>query len=284
MPITNTPIRYPGGKTKLFPYVSDIFKSNNIIDGHYAEPYAGGAGLAISLLVNGVARYLHLNDLDYSIYSFWHTVLYDTDGICKYIENVNINMKEWKKQREIQLNKHDYGTFELGLSTLFLNRTNRSGIIKGGVIGGKNQTGKYKIDARFNKNDLIRKIRLIAFYKSKIQLHNCDAIEFINKQLPELPSNTLINLDPPYYVKGQGLYQNYYDHSDHENISNIVENIKQYWIITYDNVEKIKEMYKKYNPIEFKLNYSVQKVYKGKEVLIADPKLILPDLNILLAA
>lgn len=284
MPRTHTPLRYPGGKTKLFPYVSEIFKCNYIVDGHYVEPYAGGAGLAISLLVNGLARYLYLNDLDYSIYAFWHSVLYETDNICKYIKDVDINMREWEKQKEIQLNKNSHDTFKLGVSTLFLNRTNRSGILKGGVIGGKKQTGNYKIDARFNKKDLIRKIRLIAFYKSKIKLYNCDAIEFIHTQIPKLPSNTIINLDPPYYLKGQGLYQNYYEHSDHEKICKAIEEIKQYWIITYDNVEPIKELYKKYMPIEFKLNYSARKVYRGKEVLIADPKLTLPDLNILLAA
>ena len=284
MPRTHTPLRYPGGKTKLFPYVSAIFKKNNIVNGHYVEPYAGGAGLAISLLVNGNVRYLHLNDLDYSIYSFWHSVLYDTDKICKYIEKVDIGINEWEKQKEIQLNKNKHSTLEVGISTLFLNRTNRSGIIKGGMIGGKKQEGNYKIDARFNKVDIIRKIKLIAFYKSKISLHNLDAINFLEGHVASLPSNTLLNLDPPYYVKGQGLYQNYYDHSDHENISDIISKVKQNWIITYDNVDEIKKLYQNYNIIEYKLNYSVQKVYKGKEVLIADPRLKLPDLNILLVA
>lgn len=281
MPITHTPLRYPGGKTRLFPYVSEIFRCNNIINGHYVEPYAGGAGLAISLLISAEVRYLHLNDLDYSIYSLWHSILYNSKKLCAYIESVDICMNEWEKQKEIQKNKKKHTELEVGISTLFLNRTNRSGILKGGVIGGKEQTGNYKIDARFNKNDLIRKVKLIAFYKSKISLHNLDAVKFIKEEVSNLPLNTLVNLDPPYYNKGQALYQNFYEHSDHINISKIMSSLEQYWIVTYDNVEPIRELYKAYSPIEYSLSYSVQKNYRGKEVLIADPRLILPDTEIL---
>lgn len=284
MPITHTPLRYPGGKTRLFPYVSELCRFNNIIDGHYVEPYAGGAGLAISLLVNAEVRYLHLNDLDYSIYALWHSILHNSEALCNYIESVDITMDEWKKQKEIQKNKHKHDEITLGISTLFLNRTNRSGILKGGVIGGNKQSGNYKIDARFNKKDLIRKIKLIAFYKSKINLHNLDAVDFLKEEVSNLPLNTLVNLDPPYYVKGQALYQNYYEHSDHVNISKIMKDLKQYWIITYDNVAPIKELYESYSPIEYSLSYSVQKTYKGKEVLIADPRLLLPNVKILDAA
>lgn len=167
MPTTHTPLRYPGGKTRLAPYVTGIFTENSLVDGHYVEPYAGGAGLAVSLLVNGYARYIHLNDIDPSIFAVWHSIVNETEAFCKYIHDVNINLEEWHKQKQIQEGKKTVDLLTLGISTLFLNRTNRSGIISGGVIGGKKQNGNYKIGVRFNKKTLIKKIELIAFYKSR---------------------------------------------------------------------------------------------------------------------
>lgn len=283
MPATYTPLRYPGGKTRLTPYVTKIFKENSLIDGHYVEPYAGGAGLAISLLINGHARYIHLNDISLPIYAFWHSVLHETEALCQYISNVKVDMSEWEKQKYIQQECKPSNLLSLGISTLFLNRTNRSGIISGGVIGGKDQKGNYKIDARFNKKALIKKIKLIAFYKSRISIYNEDAIDFLTLLPPTLPQKSLINLDPPYYVKGQSLYKNSYTHEDHKEIYNTVTRMKQFWIVTYDNVEQIKEIYSKFPFLEFKLSYSVQKKYRGKEILIADPRLTLPDGELLQA-
>lgn len=284
MPTTHTPLRYPGGKTRLAPYVTGIFSENSLVDGHYVEPYAGGAGLAVSLLVNGYARYIHLNDIDPSIFAVWHSIVNETEALCKYIHDVNINLEEWHKQKQIQEEKKSIDLLALGISTLFLNRTNRSGIISGGVIGGKKQNGNYKIGVRFNKKTLIKKIELIAFYKSRIRIYNSDALSFIKNIVPKLPQKSLVNLDPPYYVKGQALYQNFYTHADHKNISNAIPTLQQYWIITYDNVAPIRDLYAKFSIIEYKLSYSVQKKYQGKEILVVDPRLILPKQKLLLAA
>ena len=284
MPTTHTPLRYPGGKTRLAPYVTGIFSENSLVDGHYVEPYAGGAGLAVSLLVNGYARYIHLNDIDPSIFAVWHSIVNETEALCKYIHDVNINLEEWHKQKQIQEEKKMIDLLTLGISTLFLNRTNRSGIISGGVIGGKKQNGNYKIDVRFNKKTLIKKIELIAFYKSRIRIYNSDALSFIKNIVPKLPQKSLVNLDPPYYVKGQALYQNFYTHADHKNISNAIPTLQQYWIITYDNVAPIRDLYSKFSIIEYKLSYSVQRKYQGKEILVVDPRLILPKQKLLLAA
>lgn len=284
MPTTHTPLRYPGGKTRLAPYVTGIFTENSLVDGHYVEPYAGGAGLAVSLLVNGYARYIHLNDIDPSIFAVWHSIVNETEALCKYIHDVNISLEEWHKQKQIQEEKKSIDLLTLGISTLFLNRTNRSGIISGGIIGGKKQNGNYKIGVRFNKKTLIKKIELIAFYRSRIRIYNSDALSFIKNIVPKLPQKSLVNLDPPYYVKGQALYQNFYTHADHENISNAIPTLQQYWIITYDNVAPIRDLYSKFSIIEYKLSYSVQKRYQGKEILVADPRLILPKQELLLAA
>ncbi len=277
MPFTYTPLRYPGGKSRLTPYLIKILKLNQLLDGHYVEPYAGGAGLAISLLVKGYVRYVHLNDIDDSLYAFWYSVLNFTNELCDLIKKAAISVDEWKKQREIYLNRHKHDLLTVGFATLYLNRTNRSGILNAGIIGGKNQTGKYKIGARFNKETLIEKIKRIAFYKQRIRIYNQDACDFISEVSRVLPRNTLIYLDPPYYQKGQDLYTNFYSHEDHLSISFIVSSLNQYWMITYDNTPEIIKMYKKYRLFSYSLAYSAQKKYIGKEILIIDPRLTIPD-------
>jgi DNA adenine methylase len=270
-----TPLRYPGGKGRLSNFMREVIELNNLVGGEYAELYAGGAGIAISLLINEVVSHIHINDLDRSINSFWYSVLNHSEELCKRIWDTEITIEEWHRQRCIQ-DTREPDVMDLAFSTFFLNRTNRSGIINGGVIGGKQQLGKWKLNARFNKKDLVTRIEKIAANSSKISLYHQDAAEFITNFLPKLPSNTLVYLDPPYYVKGKGLYQNHYQHTDHEEISRLIGNIHQPWLVTYDNVSAIRELYLDYPQTTFGLQYSTQNRYCGTEVLITNHTMVLP--------
>ncbi|EJL6275271.1 DNA adenine methylase, partial [Vibrio cholerae] len=215
MPVTPSPLRYPGGKTAITPMVETIINNNGLKNGHYAEPYAGGAGLALSLLFKGVVSHIHLNDFDRSVWAFWHSILHETESFITLIENTNITIEEWHHQKAIQTKKLSVDTLTLGFSSFFLNRTNRSGIIdKAGVIGGLKQNSKYPLDCRFNKDNLIKKIRKIASYKDNIHLYNLDALDFIS-EIEKLDENVFYFIDPPYFVKGQSLYTNFYDSNDH---------------------------------------------------------------------
>jgi len=274
----NTPLRYPGGKGKLADFMKLVFEQNNLLDGHYVEPYAGGAGISFNLLFLEYVSCIHLNDLNRSVYAFWHSAVNNSDIFCKKIEKTKISMSEWYKQKEIQKKPQDYSMLELGFSTFFLNRTNRSGIINAGVIGGKKQDGKWKIDARFNKADLIKRIQKIAHYSHKIRLYNLDADDLIKNILPTLPEKTLVYLDPPYYIKGQGLYENHYFHNDHKRVANLVQKkIKQPWIVSYDNTEEIRSMYSKKRNIMYGINYSASVRYTGDEVMFFSKQLVVPN-------
>ena len=172
-----SPLRYPGGKNKLSSYVQQLIKYNNLEKCTYIEPYTGGGAVALRLLFDGVVDNIIINDFDRSIYAFWYSVLNYTDELCSLIEKTPVTMENWFKQRDIQKEKDNVDLLTLGFSTLFLNRTNRSGIIKAGVIGGLNQTGNYKIDCRFNKDNIIEKIKSIANFKEKITLYNLDTLK-----------------------------------------------------------------------------------------------------------
>lgn len=263
-----TPLRYPGGKGKLAPFIQEVFKFNNLSGGTYIEPYAGGAAVAISLLLNGYVENIILNDIDRKIYALWWSILNKTDDLCKIIHETPVNIKNWKIQRVICQNQDDYNLLEAGFSTFFMNRTNRSGILFGGVIGGNKQDGKYKIDARYNKKNLIQRIETIAKHKKKIKIYNEDALFFIKRLMPKINSKTLIYFDPPYYKKGKLLYHNFFKERDHIELSKFIRSIETPWIVTYDNTQEITKQYAGEHFAEFDISYYAHLTRpKGREVL-----------------
>lgn len=267
-----SPLRYPGGKNKLSRFISAICEQNEI-DGHYVEPYAGGAAVALHLLLTNKVKHITINDFDVAIFAFWHSVLYETDKLCSLIEEHPINLSTWKRCRKVLATKHDDSNLlELGYSTLFLNRTNYSGVLNAGVIGGKEQKGKYKIDCRFNRMEIIKKIRVIAERKSDITLENLDALELIKKVRKD--RNTLFYFDPPYYLKGPSLYLNYYKHEDHQKVSREIQKIKRArWIVSYDDTPQISELYENLPTIRYSFSHTVNKAREGLESIFVDPHL-----------
>lgn len=273
----HTPLRYPGGKGRLSNFMHQVIERNGLLGGEYAELYAGGAGIAISLLANRIVSRIHINDLNPSIFSFWHSALYHTDELCHMIATTPVTMEQWYKQKAVQQQELIAPSLELGFSTFFLNRTNRSGIISAGVIGGKEQLGQWKLDARYNREDLIPRIKLIGALRDQISLYNEDAASFITNTLPAICHKALVYLDPPYYKKGKALYQNHYVHDDHAKIANSVAKVTQPWLMTYDNVDEISTLYADYPSSNFSLSYSAHNRYKATELLIWKPDLDLPD-------
>lgn len=267
-----TPLRYPGGKGKFSPFVKDLMAENNLT-GDYLEPYAGGAGVALDLLFNNYCKNIHINDLDIAIFNFWISVTEDTECFLRLLHDTPVTIEEWFKQKDILENPDDHSQISHGFATFFLNRTNRSGILKGGVIGGKNQTGKYQLDARYNKKDLTKRIEKIGEYCNRIKVYNIDALELLGQVDNLLPENSLIYLDPPYYVKGQGLYRNFYIHDDHVKIRKALDKISSKWIVSYDNCSEIKEIYDGYYQEDYELNYSAYYKTKGSEVMIYSDKI-----------
>ena len=262
-----SPLRYPGGKYKLYPYVSKLVEENNCTT--YIEPFCGGAAIALGLLFDGIVKNIIINDYDYTIYCFWDSILHRTDEFVQMIENTDVTLEEWHTQKLIRENIEEYDRLQIGFSTFFLNRTNRSGIIdKAGPIGGLQQSGDYPIDCRFNKSRLIEQIQKIAARRDHIEIYNMEALDFIEEIILK-KRKAFIFFDPPYYGKGPGLYTNFYTHGDHVNLANtILKKLKnRRWIVTYDNVNQIKAMYAKAASIEFKLQYTLQSKKSGSEVM-----------------
>jgi len=270
MPKTYSPLRYPGGKSKLYDLVQPIISHNLYgADRTYIEPFAGGAGLALKLLHQGDIDCLVLNDIDYHIYCFWITCLHSADVICDQITSCNVNMETWRMQKEIYQNPTQYSEPEVAFSTFFLNRCNVSGIISGGPIGGHNQTGNYGLDARFNREDLVQKISWIYEKRNSINFYNLDASDFMREQLPQYGiENTILNIDPPYIKKGPLLYRNSFSFEEHSALAKVIGALDYKWIVTYDECDTIYNLYSDFRKEIVTLNYSVGHAKSGRELLM----------------
>lgn len=274
-----SPLRYPGGKAPFAAFIAAVMRENKLVGGHYLEPYAGGAGVALELLLHGYASHIHINDADPAIHAFWLAVTKHSEELLALLESTPITMDEWFHWRLVLREESKASLVEKGFATLFLNRTNRSGILKAGVIGGKNQVGNYKLDARFKKNVVAARIEAIAQRSSDISVYCEDSFQLLSRCSDFLPVQSLIYLDPPYYVKGKGLYRNYYEHDDHVAIAKKIQqkSFKWPWVVSYDNVEEICAMYQMSQSLSYGLNYTAQRRYVGNEVMFFSRNIAVPD-------
>jgi DNA adenine methylase len=274
-----SPLRYPGGKAKLLPYFTEVVKANGLYKSTYCEPYAGGAGLALKLLSTGFVERLSLNDVDESIFAFWKSVLDQPDEFCRLIENAAMTIDEWHRQQEIWRGRDVDNPLQLGFAAFYLNRTNRSGIIEGaGPIGGYSQSGKWKLDVRLNREAQIGYVQALKAFRSRITVTNEDALDFVAYAFEH--RETFCYLDPPYYVKGSKLYRNFYRHDDHVEVLNLLrENRNARWVVSYDDVPQIREIYSEFDPISYSLSYSAGASATGREVIFFSDALVAPTVK-----
>lgn len=272
-----SPLRYPGGKGKLAPFMGLMIKKMNIQGGTYIEPFAGGAGVALMLLMEGHVDNIVINDYDKAIYSVWRAIVNEPENLVDRIMQTPVNIDEWKKQKEIYMVQNRKYSLDLAFATFFLNRTNRSGILKGGPIGGFEQNGNYGIDARYNADKLVERIRAIAEYKKHIKVYNKEIVSFIVNVLPDYGQNSLTYFDPPYFNKGPELYKNFFDKEDHAKIAQLIlDRVSGNWIITYDDTPEIIELYGQQCIRRYDLNYSVANTGKSSEVIVFNDEYYCP--------
>lgn len=271
-----SPLRYPGGKTRLLGFFRQLIRANELRDVTYIEPYAGGAGAALGLLISGQVENIVINDFDPAISAFWRAVVGDHSSFSEMIKSVPLTVDEWQKQKKIYRSPKDHDDLTFGFATFYLNRTNRSGVLNAGPIGGQDQSGNYKIGARFNRESLLERVRLIGLYRSRIEVTSDDGIDIVSRYVQE--PNSLIYADPPYFVKGSSLYLNSFGDKEHRSLATCLNNESGgNWVLTYDDVPQVAEFYSERRRINFSLNYSVHTAKKAEEVLVFSDSLVVPS-------
>ena len=260
-----SPLRYPGGKHKITPLIEFLIRKSQRCH-TYVEPFAGGAGVALDLLLSGVVENIIINDSDRAISSFWKAALNETDSFVDKIMSVDLSLSEWKRQRSIYMNSRHY-SFDYGFAAFYLNRTNHSGILASGPIGGREQS-EWTLEARFNRKGLADRIKLIGLRREDISVYNRDVLSFMRNQLSKCGREAFVYYDPPYYQKGRVLYKNYFTHKLHQSLKNAVLADKCHpWVVSYDDVEDIRKIYCHVPCRSFALNYSLANKGKGREVM-----------------
>lgn len=274
-----SPLRYPGGKQCLAPFVRALIEYNDMKGCIYAEPYAGGAGVALRLLMDGIVSRIILNDKCAMLVAFWRSLFWSTDKLLRMVEDTPVTIETWHNTREITQFPTKFSDVEVAFALFFQNRTNFSGVIDGGVIGGKNQTGKYKLDARYPKARLISLMERVSSFRDNVDVYNLDAITFMKSELLPLGNSCLTYCDPPYYEKGQALYLNAYLPKDHALVADFLQSYSatMSWMVSYDNAPEIVQIYDKSKLFSFDLPYSARRVRKGKELLALCDSLKIPS-------
>jgi DNA adenine methylase len=271
-----SPLRYPGGKWRFTPFFVEFLSQNFKSPPLYIEPYAGGASLALSLLFDGRVSGIWLNDLDVAIHACWHSILHECERFCEELENTPVTLNEWHKQKNLYAKREAGDMFTLGFATFFLNRTNHSGILNGGVIGGKEQRGEWKLGARYNRPELIRRVQRIAENKKRIKLTCLDAGTLIRTL--RRASNCLVYLDPPYVTAGKALYMNAYRKEDHVSVRDAVHGLKRKWIVSYDDVPLVRKLYRINRCRHLELLHTAREAKTGSEVLFFSDDCIIPKI------
>jgi DNA adenine methylase len=273
----NSPLRYPGGKAKLADFIKAMFRANDLLDGVYLEPYAGGASVALTLLFEECVSEVYINDLDRAVFAFWHSVIHEPERLCRLVRDARVTPNEWARQRRVY-RATTASLLDLGFAAFFLNRTNRSGIIgSAGMIGGARQRGRWKLDARYNGPELAERIGRVARYRDRIRIFNLDAIDFLLHCARLGLVRALAYLDPPYYGKGRRrLYANYYDDVAHAEIAKLLPDLPFPWVVSYDDAPQIRRLYRGYRRTSYSLRYTAAQCRSGAEVIFVSAGLVVP--------
>lgn len=272
-----SPLRYPGGKGRIGPWLAKVIDHNQLKGGCYVEPYAGGAGAALYLLLHGHVDRLILNDADPAVFLFWDTLVNHPQKLIEQVERHEPTMETRFFAKEVLKNSHLHKPEEVAFATFFLNRTSRSGILNGGVVGGKHQAGKYKLDARYKREDLLSRIEMISQHAEKIEVYGEDAIDLLKRIAPQLPSKSLIYMDPPYYLKGSLLYRNCYGHDDHVALAEAIKALNCPLLISYDNADEIREIFQELEATLFSFTYSTHLSRPLASEVLFSKNIILPS-------
>ncbi|ARH92307.1 DNA adenine methylase [Streptomyces sp. MOE7] len=274
-----SPLRYPGGKARLAPYIGHLMVRQRPRPRSYAEAFAGGAGAALRLLLDEEVDHIYINDLDPGVAALWRCIFHHTEDLAVMVESEEVSIDAWHRHSEIYRAPQGRADIELGFSTFFLNRCNRSGILRARPIGGLDQSGEWKIDARFNREALAQRIRNLGKYSARVSVSQKDARAFI-KELEPNREDILLYVDPPYLVQGDRLYLDSLTESDHADLATILRETPLRWLLTYDADKRITEqLYKGFRCVEFSILHTAQIQRTGVEYAVFGNQLILPEVT-----
>jgi DNA adenine methylase len=262
-----SPLRYPGGKGGLAPFLGELLSAQWPRCDVYVEPFAGGAGAAVRLLTAEYVDEIVLNDIDRGVAAFWRAILQQTDAFVDRILTCKLDVKEWRRQHDVYRAAHA-DDLELGFATFYLNRTNRSGILNARPIGGLGQAGKWKLDVRFTRDELAKRVHRLGQYRNRITVNEGDGLDQLREQMRS-KRRTFFYVDPPYMSKGFDLYLDTLNWRDHTRLAKLLGRCKHPWMLTYDQDPRVvEELYVGRRAARFELAYTAAVQHVGREYAV----------------
>jgi len=275
-----SPLRYPGSKRKLFNYLERISGHNNLSPQMLVEPFVGGGSVFLNFLSRHEKSKAIIADKDELVYSFWKILFAEPSYLINFIRKVRVNLKTFDRYRYISSHPKEFNRKKLAEACLFLNRTSFSGILNNsaGPLGGREQKSIYKIDCRFGRENLIKKIKSISAFKNRVVVlpYNWEeTLKYVAEKDKYKDARLLYYFDPPFYKKADQLYRYHFDEASHKNLRDKLMKLKQPWILSYDRAQEIRNLYSAFTRINVSMPYSINSPAKRleKELIITPLKL-----------
>ncbi len=274
-----SPLRYPGGKRRLAPYVAATLAENDLRPNVFVEPYAGGASVALELLHFDLVDKVVLGDQDALITSFWQTVVSDVDWLCEQVEQISLDLALWERMKVGRFRSRR----SMALACLYLNRTSFNGSLhpSAGPIGGKAQVSEYAIGCRFPRERLIQRLRACAAMGDRIEVAAPqDAMRTLRETRDRAhrdERSVFFYLDPPFWSKSDKLYRRSFTELDHEHLADALHWVSDPFLLSYDPAPEVVELYKGHRAATtalIELLYTGSARSAGRELVISNlPKL-----------
>lgn len=241
-----SPLRYPGGKRRLVPYMAAALKANGIQPDLLVEPFAGGASVGLELLAFGFVKRVALGDLDPYVAAFWETTFEDADWLCEQVESVPLDLETWERMKGSNFR----GRRNRALACLYLNRTSFNGALhrRAGPIGGKRASSAYEIGCRFPRERIVQRIRACAALADRVELVVAEEAMNLVKRTRELARKrgweVFFYLDPPFWAKSQYLYRRAFTRNMHRRLAESLRWVDDPYLLSYDPAPEIVELYR----------------------------------------
>lgn len=262
-----SPLRYPGGKGLLLKFVEKVLNQNVPRNATYVEPFAGGAGVALGLLKSKTVERAVIGDADPRIAAFWRAITQHHFEFVERVQQCNVNIDTWHKQADVVATGAE-NDVELGFATFFLNRTNHSGVIDARPIGGLAQEGPWPLDCRFNKPNLIERLKTVHSLAGQIVVHEGDGVELVADAASDFDEPVFIYADPPYLTKSADLYLDTMTYKRHEELADTLRTCNAPWIVSYDVDDRVlNDLYPDARILQFGLRHSARRSHIGSELM-----------------
>jgi DNA adenine methylase len=258
--------RYPGGKSKLRNSISEHLNVYaNKLDLEYREPFFGGGSVGLKFISdNPQWKKVWINDKDLGVANLWTSVIRFPNELKKMVQDFKPSIEIFDKYKlELLSNSTvSQNASEIvlhGFKKLAIHQISYSGLgtKSGGPLGGREQKSKYKIDCRWSPDYICKKIDKLHNQFSKLEIKHQSCTSFDFEDLVNSTENSFIYLDPPYYIKGNELYQFGFTKEDHKKMADVLKYTNHPWILSYDDCPEVRRLYSWAEINIIYVNYSI---------------------------